>query len=117
MAKISFDLADKHYTLEYTRATVKQMEQNGFSLAKIEHQPVTMLTMLFAGAFLAHHKRVATDSVKVEWILSKLKNKDEMYDTLIDMYQDAMLSMMDEEDDDTEDDAGAEGNVTWGKSE
>lgn len=117
MAKISFDLADKHYTLEYTRATVKQMEQNGFSLAKVEDQPVTMLTMLFAGAFLAHHKRVATDPDKVEWILSKLKNKDDLYNELLDMYQATMLTIMDEEDEDTEDGAGTEGNVTWGKSE
>ena len=115
MAKISFDLADKHYTLEYTRATVKQMERNGFSLAKVEDQPVTMLTMLFAGAFLAHHKRVATDPDKVEWILSKMKKKDDLYNELLDMYQATMLTIMDEAlFDEPEED---EGNVTWGKSE
>ena len=49
---------DKEYTLEYTRKSIELMERRGFKISDIQDKPVTTLTALFAGAFLAHHKFV-----------------------------------------------------------
>ena len=59
MAKqIIFTYEDKEYTLEYTRRTVKQMEDEGFVAREIDSKPMTLLPALFAGAFKAHHRFV-----------------------------------------------------------
>ena len=102
--KITFDYGTGHYTLEFTRASVKQMEQNGFDMSRLEGQPMTMLTALFEGAFIANHKRT---------FANKFKNREKLYDTLMGMYNDTLMTLFDGEEGD-EDDAG---NVDWGVSE
>ena len=50
MAKqIVFTYEDKEYTLEFTRRTVKQMEDEGFVAQDIDRKPMTLLPALFAG--------------------------------------------------------------------
>ena len=57
MAKqLTFTYNGKDYVLEYTRNTVRQMENNGFVTNDIDIKPMTVLPALFAGAFLAHHR-------------------------------------------------------------
>ena len=57
MAKqIIFTYDGKDYTLEYTRRTIKQMEDEGFVARMIDDRPMTLLPALFAGAFKAHHR-------------------------------------------------------------
>ncbi len=48
MAKqIVFTYEDKEYTLEFTRRTVKQMEDEGFVAQDIDRKPMTLLPALF----------------------------------------------------------------------
>ena len=45
----------REYTLEFNRKTVTKTEQEGLDLNKIESSPMTMIPLLFWGAFLWHH--------------------------------------------------------------
>lgn len=103
MAKtLNFTYGDKDYTLEYTRATVKIMEEKGFVAADIESKPMSVLPALFEGAFLAHHRFEKKETV--EKIYALLSNKQELIDKLAEMYNEPIKALLDEPD---------EGNVDW----
>lgn len=105
MAKtLSFTYKDKDYTLEFTRRTIQQMERNGFIASDIETKPMTTLPDLFAGAFLAHHRFEKREVI--DEIYSHLTNKEELIGKLAEMYNDPILSLVEEP---TE----AKGNVKW----
>lgn len=105
MAKqIKFEFKDKAYTLEFTRKSVETMEKRGFKLSDISDKPMSVLPDLFAGAFLAHHKFEKREVI--DEIFSGLRNRDELFSTLVDMYNEPIVALMSEPDDD-------EGNVTW----
>ena len=77
MAKqIIFTYDDKEYTLEYTRRTIKQMEDEGFIAKDIEEKPMTLLPALFAGAFKAHHRFVKQDVI--DQIYENMPNKEKL---------------------------------------
>ena len=103
MAKqLTFNYNGKDYTLEFTRATVRQMEADGFVAAEIETKPMTVLPDLFRGAFLAHHrfeKRPVIDE-----IYAHMTNKPTLIERLAEMYNEPISSLLDEP---------AEGNVEW----
>ena len=82
------------YTLEYTRKTVEAMEKNGFVAADVERKPMTLLPALFAGAFLAHHRFVKRDVI--DNIYARMNHKDELIAALVEMYNDPLLSLLDE---------------------
>ena len=88
------------YTLEYTRKTVEAMEKNGFVAADVERKPMTLLPALFAGAFLAHHR--------IDSIYARMNHKDELIAALVEMYNDPLLSLLDEPEQE-----GNEGNLSW----
>ena len=44
--KITVNYNKQDYILEYSRNSVKQMEQQGFVLEKISEQPMTMVPLL-----------------------------------------------------------------------
>lgn len=92
------------YTLEYNRKAVEILEKQGFSLSKISEMPMTMLPTLFAGAFLMHHKKTSNETI--EKLLEKCPNKDQLINTLVQMYNEPITAMLDDPDDD-------EGNVSW----
>lgn len=103
MAKqIVIHYKDDTYTLEYTRAAVKQMERAGFVADEFEHKPMTMLPMLFEGAFIAHHPQVKR--AKIEQIYDSLNDKAALIERLVEMYSEPFEALMD--------DAG-EGNANW----
>lgn len=105
MAKqITFTYDDKDYTLEYTRRTVRRMEEEGFVASDISVKPMTMLPRLFAGAFKAHHPFVKADVI--EAIYQALPDKDKLIDKLAEMYNDPIESLMDEPEDKSK-------NVKW----
>lgn len=105
MAKqIKFVFKDKEYTLEYTRKSVETMEKRGFKLSDISDKPMSVLPDLFAGAFLAHHKFEKREVI--DEIFTGLRNRDELFSTLVDMYNEPIVALMSEPDDD-------EGNVNW----
>ena len=83
MAKqIIFTFEDKEYTLEFTRRTVKQMEDEGFVAQEIDSRPMTLLPALFAGAFKAHHRFV----------------KQDLIGKLAEMYNEPIIALMEEPD-------------------
>lgn len=95
------------YTLEFNRESVKLLERAGFDINLIRPQPMTMLPMLFEGAFHMHHRRVEKDVIRK--MFDKIKGKDELMNALLELYNEPVKALFDEPEDD-------EGNVTWGKN-
>lgn len=59
----------REYTLEFSRKTVAKTEQAGLDINKIESASMTMIPILFWGAFLMHHPhmtREQTDKILFE---------------------------------------------------
>ena len=94
------------YTLEYTRKSVEMMEKSGFVADDVQRKPMTMLPALFAGAFLAHHRFVKRDVI--DNIYAHLNHKDELISALVEMYNEPLLSLLDEPEQE-----GNEGNLSW----
>ena len=105
MAKtLTIKYNDSEYTLEFTRKSIEILEKRGFKITDIQEKPVSTLPMLFAGAFIAHHKFAKPEVI--EEIFSKLKNKEELLGKLAEMYSEPILAMMDEPEE-------SEGNLDW----
>lgn len=51
----------REYTLEYSRRTVAKTEQAGLDINKLESASMTMIPLLFWGAFLMHHPHMTRD--------------------------------------------------------
>jgi len=100
--QLTFVYNDKEYTLEFTRATVRQMENNGFVATDIETKPMTVLPDLFRGAFLAHHR--FEKAGVVDEIYAKMTNKPALIEALSDMYNEPIKALLDEPE---------QGNVEW----
>ena len=67
---------------------------------------MTLLPALFAGAFLAHHRFVKRDVI--DNIYARMNHKDELIAALVEMYNDPLLSLLDEPEQE-----GNEGNLNW----
>ncbi len=105
MAKqIQFEINGKKYTLEFTRKSVEIMEKQGFSISEMTDKPMSVLPKLFEGAFLAHHKFEKKEII--DGIFAKMKNREQLFSTLVEMYNEPIVAIMAEPDDD-------EGNVDW----
>lgn len=105
MAKqLIFTYKDTEYTLEYTRKTVTEMERKGFVAADVETKPMTTLPQMFEGAFLAHHRYVKKSLISE--IYDKMTNKEELIGKLSEMYNEPILTLIEEPDE-------TEGNVEW----
>ena len=102
--QLKFTYQDKEYCLEYTRKSVAQMEKSGFIASDIESKPMTTLPTLFAGAFLANHRY--TKQEIIDDIFSKMKNKGELIGKLAEMYNEPIMTLIDDPEED-------EGNVDW----
>lgn len=97
MAKqMTFTYDGKEYTLEFTRRTIKQMENEGFVAQDIDRKPMTLLPALFAGAFKAHHRFVKQDVI--DEIYKGMPRKEELVGKLAEMYNDPIAALMEEPD-------------------
>lgn len=106
MAKtITISYKDNEYTLEYTRASVEQMERNGFDITSVTSKPMTTLPALFRGAFLAHHKFVKPNVI--DEVFKSLGDKMTLLEKLAEMYNEPIEAMLDEP-------AASKGNPGWG---
>ncbi len=106
MAKtITLKYDGAEYTLEFTRKSIETMEKQGFVIGDMGDRPVTMLPMLFSGAFLAHHRSVRKDII--DKIFDGLTNRDELFQKLAEMYAEPIEALMDDPE-------VKEGNATWG---
>ncbi len=102
--QLRFTYNEKDYVLEFTRKTVEQMERQGFVAAHITEKPMTTLPTLFAGAFIANHRFVKGDVI--DEIYSKLTNTQELIGKLAEMYNEPIMTLVEEPDAD-------EGNLDW----
>ena len=103
--QLHFTYKKKEYTLEFTRKTVSVMERQGFVASQAVDRPMTMLPVMFAGAFMAHHPSVKRDLI--DEIYEHMTNKEALIEKLGEMYNEPIAALMDEPDE------GAEGNVSW----
>lgn len=51
----------REYTLEFSRKTVSKAEQAGLDVNQIESKSMTMIPLLFWGAFLMHHPHMTRE--------------------------------------------------------
>lgn len=100
MAKtITFTYKKTAYTLEFTRETVTLLEQNGLTLADVQNmadKPLTASTLLFRGAFLAHHKKAASIDTLMDEIWKSIPDKTKFIATLTEMYTEPLDALLNE---------------------
>lgn len=94
--KINFSFEGVSYCLEYTKRTVKAMEEKGFVPSKILEAPMSYLPELFAGAFMANHR--FTKRAVIDSIYEKMTGKTELVNTLIEMYNEPIKALTEDED-------------------
>lgn len=102
--QLTFTYDGKDYTLEFTKRTVKEMEQKGFVASDLTEKPMTMLPALFAGAFLANHRFVKQDVI--DEIYDKLTNKQDLIGKLTEMYNEPIIKLLEDPED-------KKGNLDW----
>ena len=103
MSKIAITYEKKDYVLEYSRQSVKTMESQGFVLDELTSKPMTMIPMLFSGAFIKNHKGMKR--ALIDEIYEQIGDKTGLMEALMEMYADTLSTL-------TEND-GSEGNATW----
>lgn len=102
MSKIVLNYEKKEYVLEYNRQSVKQMEGQGFVLDELATKPMTMIPMLFSGAFIKNCR--GTKRSTIDEIYDGIGDKTALMEALMEMYAETLSTL-------TED--NSEGNVTW----
>ena len=91
---LNFTVDGKDYNLTFTRATVMATERMGFNVADVTTKPITSLTYLWRGAFLAKHDTLTI--AEVDELLTKVNTKG-LLDALIDLYKAPIESLFDED--------------------
>ena len=69
----------REYTLEFSRRTVSKTEQAGLDVNQLESKSMTMIPLLFWGAFIMHHPHMTkeqTDKILFDGLGGL--NEDEM---------------------------------------
>jgi hypothetical protein len=55
MPKLKVEIEDKDYLFELDKAAIRKGELNGFSIRKVEDQPMNMTTLLWSIGLYKHH--------------------------------------------------------------
>lgn len=103
MSKITLNYNEKDYTLEYNRQSVRMMESQGFVLEQISTKPVTMIPMMFQGAFIKNHRGMKR--ALIDEIYDEVADKSGLLNALMEMYAETLSSLTDENE--------VEGNAIW----
>jgi hypothetical protein len=103
MSKITLNYKEKDYTLEYNRQSVRMMESQGFVLEQISEKPVTMIPMMFQGAFIKNHRGLKR--AFIDEIYDEVADKSGLLNALMEMYAETLSSLTDENE--------TEGNAIW----
>ncbi len=103
MSKISLNYKDKDYTLEYNRQSVRMMESQGFVLEQLSAKPVTMIPMMFSGAFIKNHRGLKR--ALIDEIYDEVADKSGLLNALMEMYAETLSTLTDENE--------VEGNAIW----
>ena len=77
--------------------------QSGFNFNDIGDKPAIRLEQLWAGAFIANCRK--TSSTVIKELRGKMKDQENLFKTLTEMYQNALSNLLPDEDD--------AGNVEW----
>lgn len=104
MSKIAITYEKNTYELEYNRKAVRMMEGQGFNIEALTEQPVTMIPILFYGAFSKNHTGIKRNLV--DEIFDSLSNKTGLIQALVEMYAETVSSLM-------EGNPNEEGNAVW----
>lgn len=109
--KITVTYKNKDYDLEFSRATAKAIEDQGFILDQVGEKPATMIPLLVYGAFMKNNrgiKRALVDEI-YENLVKKVgnENEDGFIQVLGEMYAETVSTLTDDSNID-------EGNAaTW----
>lgn len=104
MSKIAITYEKNTYELEYNRNAVRMMESQGFNIDALTTQPVTMIPMLFYGAFTKNNPGIKRNLV--DKIYDSLSGKQGLIQALVEMYAETVSTLMDSNSE-------TEGNATW----
>ena len=102
MSKINLTYEKKDYILEYNRQSVKTMESQGFVLEELTAKPMTMIPLLFNGAFIKNHRGIKRSLM--DEIFEEIGDKTALMEALMEMYAETLTSLTD---------GNGEGNATW----
>lgn len=104
--KIEFTFDGVDYTLEYNRDAIIFMEKKGFNISELESKPLTMIEILWQGAFWKNHRKEKADTI--EKIYESINNKSELNAALSEMFIEAYSVLIgdSEETDETK-------NIVW----
>lgn len=96
--QITVSYKKNDYVLEYSRATAKQIEDQGFVLEHLSEKPATMIPLLVYGAFLKHNrgiKRALVDEI-YENLIGKIGTDGEegFISVLGEMYAETVSSLV-----------------------
>lgn len=103
MSKIELKHEGTTYELEYSRQSVKTIESRGFILDEIASKPMTMIPLLYEGAFIKNHSGKVKRKVMDE-IYDGIGDKTGFIQALAELYGETLSSLTDD---------NTEGNVTW----
>lgn len=104
MSVLKVEYKGKNYELGFTRNTVVAMERNGFNINEVGDKPMTMLPMLWQGAFAAYNKGVKR--TLIDEIYEKMPNKEGLIGALTELYAETLNTLTAEPEED-------KGNATW----
>lgn len=98
--KINVTYKNEEYTLEYTRATAQQIEDQGFVLDQLGDKPAKMIPLLVYGAFMRHNvgiKRKLVDEIYQNLVGKVGKDGEEGFiSVLAEMYAETVSSLTDD---------------------
>lgn len=103
MSKIALTYENKEYVLEYSRQSVRTMEAQGFVLNELDTKPVTMIPMLFQGAFIKNHRGIKRNLM--DEMYEEVADKTGLLSALMEMYVETLSTLTDDEE--------SAGNATW----
>lgn len=92
--QIQFTYKDVDYLLEFNRATIKQMEREGYSVTIAQNMPVTFTDAALKYAFKKNHRDV--NDATIEEIRNALGDKAGLTEYLIEMISEVVESLNDE---------------------
>lgn len=109
---IEFDYEGEHYELFYTKATVKRLEQSGFTREDITEKPINGVMALFEGAFwadpnLKHRQMKRSEIEKIYTLLRKGSSKkgadgenETLVGRLLELFNQPYKDLLEDDEDD-----------------
>lgn len=94
MKHIGFTYDGKAYKLAFSRESVRTLEAQGFDIDAISTQPVTMIPLLFYGAFAVYHR--GTKRKMVDEIWNNMTDKNGLVTKLVELYTETIEDLLDE---------------------